>query len=131
MGKANILKLISDWIVEQLKTICPDCNSSSIDRQTVDCVREFPPLITYTARLAGTHENDSDNLVTVLEKMAGEGRQLHFDDVIVDDSRSTMDLVVPAVGIAAGLVTLVVVMTVSLVLWRWWRALREKRRARQ
>ena len=120
----NIMRIVNNSILQQLKKLCPDCTKAHIDREGLACTNEKPPSMVYSARLAGTARNDSDTLVSALE-MNGE-IIVKFEDIFPDESE-TERMGVYA-GIVGGVATLVVVMATSVIVWRCCRATGEKKK---
>ena len=120
--------MITDQVVEKLKTICSDCSRANLDNPQIVCNRSVPPLATYRTRLGGTHKHDSDNLADLLEKWAVNGLNVSLGEKPSQSSlsQSTGEPVWPALGIAVGLFSMAVV--TSLVVWRCRRAAKIRKR---
>ena len=124
MVRDNIMRIVNNSILQQLKKLCPNCTKTHIDRERLACTNEKPPSMVYSARLAGTARNDSDTLVSALE-MNGE-IIVKFEDIFPDESETERMGVY--VGIVGGVATLVVVMATSVIVWRCCRATGEKKK---
>ena len=124
MVRDNIMKIVNNSILQQLKKLCPECTKAHIDREGLACTNEKPLSMVYSARLAGTARNDSDTLVSALE-MSGE-IIVKFEDIFPEESKTERMGVY--VGIVGGVATLVVVMATSVIVWRCCRATGEKKK---
>ena len=150
ISKDEIQLMITDQVVEKLKTVCPDCSRANLDNPQIGGV---PPLVIYRARLGGTHKHDSDDLADLLEKWAENGLNVSLGEEpsqsspsqsTVDGlnvslgeepsqsspSQSTGELVWLAVGFAAGLFSMAMGIVTPLAVWRCRRAAKRKRKAK-
>ena len=128
ISKDEIQLMITDQVVEKLKTVCPDCSRANLDNPQIVCNRSVPPLATYRARLGGTQKHDSDNLADLLEKWAEKGLNVSLGEE-PSPSQSTGEPVWRALGFAAGLFSLAMAIVTSLAVWRCRRAAKRKRKA--
>ena len=88
----------------------------------------------YYARIAGTHENDSKDLVNQITTWAFNGYNISLEELFQYTTGPPTDpkiQVVTVAGITAGLVALVVVMAMSVVVWRCGRAVTKRRKTEE
>ena len=125
MSSEKIQQRVTDKVVEQLEEICPNCNATNLEDDQILCKNDIPPHMIYTARLAGTHDNDSDDLVALLEQWAVNGLNITLNKDISPSHPQPlpmMNLVGSAAGIVVGLLTLVVTVGAFVACQRLCRA---------
>ena len=112
--------------------ICPECTRENIDEEELSCLAELPPLMVYGFRVSGTVESDSDDLAATLTNWGRAGYMFTLSDLLEPSTPGPPEERDSIIGaIAAGLVTLVVVMAASVVAWRCHRAFRQTKMKRQ
>ena len=74
---------ITDAVAEQLMTLCTECSSHTIDKQSFACYDESPKHVTYRARLEGTSETDSGSLISLIEQWVRGGTSIIVTGVLM------------------------------------------------
>ena len=79
------LEDISGAVVKQLIVLCTRCDvaTDNIDEEAFHCFPESPTHVTYRARLGGTLETNSSELVSLLEKWVRGGPSVTVNKVIM------------------------------------------------
>ena len=71
-------KDISNSILEKLTATCTECRITNdiIDKQSVSCNSGSLKHVTYSARLEGTSETDSDSLISLIDEWVSGGASI-------------------------------------------------------
>ena len=142
MNRDKIVEKVTDQIVQELEEVCTDCTRANVEEPHIACSNDTLPHVTYTARLTVTPQHDSDGLVALLDKWAESGISILLDEEETstspsspsssssDGSSSGGQQLGRIVGIAGGLFCMVVAMGTSLAVWRCWRGVNKKKKAK-
>ena len=79
----DTLEDITKVVIEELTTLCAECDNDIIDNQSFVCFPESPTSVTYRARLKGTSETDSGSLISLIEKWVSGGASIIVTGVLM------------------------------------------------
>ena len=74
---------ITNAILKELSTSCPECGDVVIDTLFFACYPESPTHVTYRARLEGTSETDSGSLISLIEVWVRGGASIIVTGVLM------------------------------------------------